>query len=1006
MIDMPLLLAVDGGTIAVYLIGLALSVGLAVAAQALQKRGKRDPNQPIPTQVLQGGFIPRVIGRRRIAPTVLALGARYVQKSGGGSGKNKAPSTYNFYESAWHGLCVGPAYAIRRIWIDGVPAVWGGTITRETTPSGSFVPVGTSGFYVYWGDEVQPASSLVDGLIALNDSTLPNGTGSGWPFLCYVAWQAVNLGTQPIWPQIEYEVEVRIQPNSFNDIRDFAATPYLLADGDLVTPGTEEVTFFAEQEIEFEETGTWTGDNVAPAEGSVISPPSTGSNVVRIFTRPPDFPILTWSGTVSDITVKLIGPSAQEIVLFQESPAGILYNGSVQNFGMDWTGMDLDISSWPNSFYADLDVAAVDVDEIGTWTLRVEITSDFAVGVPAGGAANYLALGAVLDLQPPSATNAPAGSWIEDGDQIGANPADLFKELLCQPFPHGAGADESHLDTTSFTAWHDAALADVLPANVFAANGELAEDVLAQILSDHGYFLSYNPNEGCGEFLAQPIRSGMTPLVVAAEQNVGSKPEVETPLLEQPFDRVIFTFPDKNRDYAETAIVVDEDGQASLIEVQKAVKSPLYTATDYTTARVLAETKSQEDLPGNTGFKLELNRDANMLWPGLSIRIDEIDPEQEAVLKILEVKDQQNTKKIEVTAVEDNYEAAVSAYVGTEPPQGGSANTSTPTADTVAALFEVPTVLLQTRQTRVIVMRVRGSEQVTGSAIYFSQNGTSYQFNSRVQDVFAGGTLDAELPATDPFVIDQGPVITAQLDIDQVEDLTGNDADWRAGRQVAVIGDELFFVKRIVPTAVNKYRLEGLIRARLGTARASHAVNAQVYIFSLTSATDLSDTKIVPGQTLYCKPAPFTPFGELSLSAVTARTKTIRGNGVVPDPVSALRITGPVRGVAVYHTGDDVVFEWGYTNFEVPGTGAGLYAWDLGAGVAPAYGTFEVIVRDAGNNVVATYGAADGVTSTGWTYANATLLGDLGGETNFSIEVRNVNGGFRSAAKTMQVTFS
>lgn len=1005
MTNLPLILAVDGGALAVYLVGLALSIGLAVAAASLQKKGKRDPNQPIPTQVLQGGFISRIIGRRRVAPTVLAIGARNVSKQRQGSGKNKGPAVYTYFESGWHAICVGPAYALHRIWVDGVPLNIS-AISRDDTPSGSFIPTpglrGRGGFYIYWGDEVQPRNSLVESLIAQSDPTLPAGIASGWPFLCYVVWSDFQLNQTPIWPQVEYEIEVR--PIGGVVSEDFARAavhlPYQFSDPDFVTPtGTE--SFQLSTTFEISETGLWTGTNEAPPANSFAG---TGANIVRMFYIDPTIAAYTWSGDVSLVRAKLIGPSAQEILLFEETSLGILYDSSNTAVPTGWVVESYHADGRPVSIYKDIDMTGdVDFDEIGTWTLQVQIDSDMSGNPNPGISMPFLNLGAVLDVQSPTAGAPAAGTWIEDGAQVGANPADAYLELLTENFPHGAGIDSSLLNTLSFSEWHDVGVAEVLPCNIYAANGELAEDVLATIMTDHGYFLSYNPNEGCGKFRAQALRDNGVVLDVAAEQCVGERPEVETPLLSQPFDRVMFTFQDKNRDYRETAIVVDEDGQASLLEVQRAVKSPIYTATDYATARYLAEVKSQEDLPKTTGYRLDLNRDANLLWPGLSIDIQAVDPDQQARLKIMEIAEEQLTTRTQVVAVEDNYEADLTAFAGVEPPTGGAA-TSQPVADLAAAILEIPTVLLQTRQTRVAILRIRDNDQILGAVVYFSSDGTTYLANQSVTDAVVGGTIaSGAIAADDPYLIEEGPVVTIQGDdTDQVEDLTSDEPAWRAGRQVAVIGNEIFFVRKFQAITSTTYRLEGLIRARYGTDREAHNTSDQVFLFIFSEATDLSDPKILPGQTLYSKPAPYTQAGALSLASVTALTKTIRGNGVVPDPVTCLRVTAPRRGVPDYRTGEDVTFEWGYINMGIPGTGAGLQGYGDAAGSVEPYGTFEIVVLDNMAAEVATYNVG---TDTTWTYDNATLQADLGGETDFSIEVRNVNGGFRSAARTLSITF-
>ena len=74
----------------------------------------------------------------------------------------------------------------------------------------------------------------------------------------------------------------------------------------------------------------------------------------------------------------------------------------------------------------------------------------------------------------------------------------------------------------------------------------------------------------------------------------------------------------------------------------------------------------------------------------------------------------------------------------------------------------------------------------------------------------------------------------------------------------------------------------------------------------------------------------------------------------------------------------------------------------VGTGVSPVYGTFEGRVYDDMDVLVATY---DLGTTPEWTYDNADLQTDLGGETDFRLEVYNINGGFRSEPTELLITF-
>src|SRR5690606_19378010 len=110
---------------------------------------------------------------------------------------------------------------------------------------------------------------------------------------------------------------------------------------------------------------------------------------------------------------------------------------------------------------------------------------------------------------------------------------------------------------------------------------------------------------------------------------------------------------------------------------------------------------------------------------------------------------------------------------------------------------------------------------------------TTYQLVDSEFDIQAGGELLEAIAATDPYVIEEGPTLelVGVPDDDAVDDLTGDDANWQRGRQVAVIGEEVFFLRKLTAVSGSTYRLDGLIRARYDTDRQAHAIGAKVFIF-------------------------------------------------------------------------------------------------------------------------------------------------------------------------------
>jgi hypothetical protein len=608
--------------------------------------------------------------------------------------------------------------------------------------------------------------------------------------------------------------------------------------------------------------------------------------------------------------------------------------------------------------------------------------------------------------------------WIDDGEADpaqGVNPAHAYHQLLTRPFPHGAGQDPIEVrdlfdgeslatelfDQTSLCAWAAEAVTDELPASVLAPNGEYAGDVLAQIMQDHGVFLAWNPAEGCGKFIFKRIRQE-TPIGLPAEMNVGELPEVETQLLEQVFDKIMYTYPDRNRFYKETVITIDEDSQASYLEVQRAQKAPLFTVVDARVARKVVERKSQEDLPGAAGIQLRLNRNARLLVCGTPIKIDQIQSDITYRLRVAEVQIDQLSQEVLVTCVTDQYGADTAPFTGEEDNPVGAEAGAPPEEDLAATFMEVPLVLMDSNIPRIIVPRIRESAQILGANIYVSPTGASYEFTEDVAGHAAGGTLDAEILSTDAWEITTGPTITILgPDTGDFQDLSADEAGWRAGKQLVVIDDEILFVKKLTAIDTDTYRLDGLLRARYGTSRAAHSIGDVVYVFAPADLAQVFHPLVsTPGQSLYVKPQPHTLRAVVPIGDVNAINKTIYGHGIVPDPIDALRITAPGVGVDAYAAGNDVSFGWAYSSRGVLGTGAGAQGAGLAVGTSPIYGTFELRFLTTGDVLKRT--VSNG-TTTSYTYVAATRNADFGGDVDFKVEVYNINGGYRSSVVTKTI---
>jgi hypothetical protein len=915
------------------------------------------------TLTQEGSFIPLLIGRRRIGHFVGWAGDRAsipvsTRVSTKGSRKKKVQGTPVWVEAAWHLLCVGPAWKLHKVYQDG-KVIWEGPVQRDTTPSGTALQtIAGEEFRIYWGEEDQPVNTF------LGDGDRV-GVSSRWPFHCYVVWTNKSLGNAPRWPMIEYDVEV---------------LPTLGAPLSDCAPAGALETVFAE-----------TAD--APVRAGECRVTKNGTTGVQ-------------NGS-SSVVFNL--PTAGYYKIHQDNGAGqditftLNHVPGTRSAAATWDVIRLSLDGTP--LYEWLNAGVIDASPPDdclnysnpggasgrSWVFDEAELEDQVFYLASGN--HTLLLETTVTEDGSAADNnhiAIADLWFKRVEAVEPTP---LTQLLFAPWPHGLGLDRDAFDLASFVTLQelldDEGLTDL---SVYAPNGMEALTAIAGLLQDLGVVLSLDVAAG-GKFAVRALRQADATASVPAALLTSRPPELENVQGDRPATRLIYTFPDVDREHRESTVTIDHDGAAGHLAVHRARKLSLFTVTDLASASAVAERRSQEEIAGQARYVFTMNRGARLLVPGQRISVPGITD----VLRVLEVGADQASGECQVTATPDFYGAQAATYVA---PAGGDGSSSgvPPLEDLAAQIVEVPAELLAGAPPSIVVPRIRAHDQVIFADMHLSGDDTTYHLVDREGALQTGGELLDAIAADDPYEIEEGPTFTLLgPDADLIEDFTADEASWRSGRQLAVIGDEWFFLRNVTAIGGAVYRLDGLIRARFDSARAAHSVGAKVFIFAFDEILDMTDPLVAPDQLLYVKPQPWTS-SPLSLASITAVSKTLYGKGLRPPPVNALRVTLPRNGVPAYYTGEDVRFAWGYLSTE-PGVGADRVPAGTPTADAAIDGEFEVEIYDAGDVLVRTETVATPV----FLYDNATLQADLGGETDFTISVRHTKNGYRSSAVELAV---
>ena len=879
--------------------GFAIS---ALSAYLSYKRNKAIVKDDNPnTAVERGAWLPAVIGRRRLGPRVL-----WVENGGAGvsfygpgpttaGGKRGARRGGNYRARVWHGLCIGPASRIRRIWFNG-KVVSDGDINPDYVPSGSSFQIGGVGtFRVYWGERDQPADPLL---------TAAFGFASGFPYMCSVVWDSMELGTVPQHPLVEYEVEVQAHASELKQ-----------------SPGwlTSSIT-----------------DPGAGANFDVVAH-DVGLRVVEIR---------------NDFSTKFV---AQKVIRLSGAAATAIYGKSQVYCDITYTSYD--------------GAANITLIHVGLETTR-------SIANPITQSGDYLAL-------------------CEFADDDGVNPAHALYHILFGSWPWGCALDPAEYDIDSFEYFGTVAyFVEGLRGDIIAQDGELAEAVVAQILQDFGLALPFDVNRG--KYILTRIREPNTPRAyIGRELQLPALPEIETVHNKSgQYNQLVFSFSDRTINYRDMTIVVKSDKDSLASRFVNVQEIRLSSTTHYNTARQIAIRRAQEEFGNKAKFKIYGQNDVRYMIPGI---------EHEAygipfVLRMLSNQPDSISAKTEVISYVDVFGANIE-YNPETLEQGGDSHFGTPpepsypVPDLLVKIVEPPRYI-DDSDLSIAVLRVRANSTIVGAKIWISSDDSTYYEVAYDDAIVTAVELSAVIPVTSHSVDAAGAAVGEDVPV-VVEDLTGSEESWRLGRQIAIINDELMFVKSVDSDGSGGYLPKGLLRGRLGTTPAAHAIGDVMYVLPSHRIKYIKSYLIQPGKTIYVKTQPVTADGgEISLSSVEPVSITIQANAW--RPIAPRNINTPGNTLS-WPTGGSLTLRWRYFSTEWHKTGAGMQGAGNPTARSPVQGEFKVEFYTTGDVLKGKYvvDRADLIVP------NADLVAMFTSEpSSLKVKVYNVYGGFSSTAAT------
>ncbi|MCW8137307.1 MAG: hypothetical protein KIT58_00175 [Planctomycetota bacterium] len=990
---MTLLLA--GFELAAMAVQAVLAVGLAAAAYFLQPKAKRarprETDLTLPNLATQGSYVPLLYGRRRVGAVIAWVGDRRVEnvrakQGGGGFGKGGGGKVNTgeqiYYESAWHLLCVGPASRLNRMWAQG-RLIWDTPITPDDTPSGSLLhDFDGNAFVIRWGEPDQP----VDEFLA-DESRV--GAASRWPHVCSITWVQRALGNSPQWATHEYDVEVGTeQAAPVLPAIDSTYGPYAITNPNSPDYGNQHL--FAGY-LDPPTEGTHEGTVTLPVfEAGWYGFSPLRDKFIRLFgwsNTVPNPPYSNTHGALSTATSVTL--RIDDEIVYQETSAVPVTNGSLPP---GWTYL------WIGAGYGGIGYAREAVQVL---------LPQVVVWLEPGDHEVKLTVPFVCPLTPPHASYMFRAFEIEGQftfvkftGPIETPPQRVsFEEavtrLLGATYPHGGGFDLAHVDQAALQQASSALDSEgLIYWCVLAQDGEELASVVATLLQDAGVLWLRDPTRLIQETF-RLVREEPEPLPEVVADMLQAETEVEVVHADRPADRLLFSFPDVERQFRDSVISIGDDGQPYHSNNVRGQAVTIAHLIHMEAAGVVAERRSQEELGGGARYLVHAGRDARLLVPGQAIRVAGV----AAVLRVTEVEADPLTSRTRVTCLADHYGAPASGYEHPQEGAGDPGGSGAPAANLAESWLEIPEAAGVPGRALIAALRLRAHEGVAYQIVHASTDGTTYKRLGLDSAPMAGGALTEALPLSG-WEIEDGPAFDALgPDMDTVQDLSSDEAAWRRGQQIAVIGGEVCFVRGVEALGGGSWRLKGLIRARYDTDREAHAIGAPVFVFPDSGLVPFGDAMFTRGASLRVKQQPVAR-GALGLDEVAAVTRALHGKGVVLPPVVGLSVAAPMPGVPAYESGDDVRLVWA-SRLAPAGAGAGLLpaGEPLVQGVLGLTTVYEIRVYDSGDDLVRT----DVRSLPEWTYANDDLQDDLGGETAFRVEVREYRSGHYSDPASMLV---
>ncbi|MCJ7747922.1 MAG: hypothetical protein MUP27_09265 [Desulfobacterales bacterium] len=315
-----------------------------------------------------------------------------------------------------------------------------------------------------------------------------------------------------------------------------------------------------------------------------------------------------------------------------------------------------------------------------------------------------------------------------------------------------------------------------------------------------------------------------------------------------------------------------------------------------------------------------------------------------AVFRVLQKEEQElESENIVISAIEDFYFISQVIDEYTAPTDNTIPRPDynlIPLVNQMA--MEVPYAMTNDTDPRILLIASREGQYDLGFDAYMSiDNGGSYFIlSSDVGNLTAFGQV-ADFAYPETYTIDDGETgfiveFENEADADLVQ--TTSWANTIAGiENIALLGSEIIFFKTIVPESELKYRITNIIRGRMDTVKADHAIGTNFYILNGNMAS-FSHDEILVGANRDFKLVPYNIRKRGDISLAIPIDFNIVGRWRTPYIPGNFNANG---GNFAARYDDDIVLTW---SPRYRGKGAGIGIPNIVISESDREGLFEIEV--------------------------------------------------------------